>query len=139
MKKYEPTKIDKRLDVALIVTMLLTLLGLFTMFFFIKFAFLFIVGLPLSLIFGLTSKWISKKDEYTREFLKYMRKRIDDSFTLEGLKSVMREFEELAIEGRTYRLSFPSDLRRIHVELLNKIEILEKQQVKSSFNRINER
>jgi hypothetical protein len=89
----------------------------------------FLVGLfllPLSGVFIFPSFFLSKKDNYTRQFLNHIRGKIESANSLNELILVKNEFEKLAIKNNFYYLSFPGTLKEIHKEIINKIEILEK-------------
>lgn len=90
-------------------------------------AFCFIFGTGLvfgGALFGAIVGRFSKRDEYTSKFIKYIRLRLSEAYTKEELESLLREFGELAIEGGTYCLSYPVDLRRIHQEIITKIDFI---------------
>ena len=75
-------------------------------------------------LFGAIVGGLSKRDEYTRQFLKYMRNKLNEAYTKKELYSLLGEFEELAMDGRLYGLSYPLELRRIHREIITKIDFL---------------
>lgn len=83
--------------------------------------------LPATIPFLLFAHVVSKKDEYTRNFLELMRKCLSEATTLEQLKDIEADFHYLAVKDGFYCLSFPGTLRKIHNEINYKIEILEKQ------------
>lgn len=91
----------------------------------IKFCFIFGVILVFGgSLYGAIVGRFSKRDEYTSKFIKYIRIRLSEAYTKEELESLLREFGELAIEGGTYCLSYPVDLRRIHQEIITKIDFI---------------
>ena len=75
-------------------------------------------------LFGAIVSGLSKKDEYTSKFIKYMRNRLNEAYTKKELYSILGEFEELAVENGMYCLSYPVDLKRIHQEIRTKIDFL---------------
>jgi hypothetical protein len=59
------------------------------------------------------------------EFLKYFRKRLYYVKTLEDLKEIRIEFESLAIENGHYCIGYVVDVKQLHKEIIDKIEISE--------------
>ena len=91
---------------------------------------MFLLGMlliPTAIPFLIYATIVSKKDEYTRNFLELMRKCLSEATTLEQLKDIKTDFFQYAIKDGTYCLSFPGSLKKIHNEINYKIEILEKQ------------
>ncbi len=78
---------------------------------------------------GMVSLFLSAmfetKSKYTSEFLLYIRYRLDEARSLSALYSIENEFRQKAIKNGQYCLSYPSSLREIHKEIVDKIEILE--------------
>lgn len=124
----EKFKEKRSSEVLLVISVIMGILSLITFFiglFTNSMIGLGILGLPISAILTFISKGLSTQDSYTREFLLYMRKKLKSAKTLEELYQIEKEFRELAIKDKMYNLSFPMDLRQIHQEINNKIEILE--------------
>jgi len=83
------------------------------------------LAIPTAAIFVIPSQILSDKDKYTSEFLKYFRKRLQYVQTLEDLKEIRIEFESLAIEKGHYCIGYVVDVKRLHKEIIDKIEISE--------------
>lgn len=105
---------------------LFLLLSIFLAIFWHEFLFGILI-LPCSIPFLLFSTFASKRDEYTRNFLKLMRQCLDEATTLQDLKNISDDFRYYAVKDGMYCLSFPGSLRNIQQEINSKIEILEKQ------------
>jgi hypothetical protein len=84
-------------------------------------------GWVLSIPFLLVSMITSTKNKYTRKFIDEIEIKIVESSTLPELLELHAYFCNQAIEGSSYRLSFPATLRTLHTILIAKIEILKKQ------------
>jgi len=125
MVKFKEKRIVIILD---IISLIISLCGIVSIFLLI-FSEMFLLGFLLifcAIPFFVVSSWLSNKDEYTTEFLAYMRKKLDVAKTLDELLEIEKEFISLAIDGKLYCLSFPNDLRKIQQEINNKIDILQK-------------
>ena len=125
MKKYEKKKSVKVLETISISLFLIALLGIILAIFNLKFLLsIFIFPCILPII------WISKQldtiEDYTKEFITYINKKLDSAKNLEDLVEIQKEFESLAIENKMYCLSDSITIRKLHEKILNQIEILEK-------------
>lgn len=90
----------------------------------------FLIGLfliPISIMPILVSNWLSEKDNYTKQFILYIKSKVKNAKSLTELNEILNEFESLAIENNIIQLSFPADLKIIYRDLISKIEILELQ------------
>ena len=125
MKKFKENKIASILSTIGVSLFLLWFVCLFLMIFNMIFGIGFLL-LPIAGIFIGISYTFSKRDEYTKTFLKYIDNKIYNSKNLEDLNSVLNEFETLAIENKLYCLSFPNDIRKRHEKIINQMEILKK-------------
>jgi hypothetical protein len=85
-----------------------------------------IIFSPISFMLLGLSESLSKQQEYTESFIKYIRQYLDKADTLEKLLLVKNEFESLCIENGRFCLSYPHELKEIHVEINTKIQILNK-------------
>lgn len=128
MEKFKEKKIVNILDIIIVIGLILFLLCLFLMPFSKVFGLGFLI-LPSMIPIILLSWYFSDKNKYTSELLKYMRNKLNTAKTLNDLKDIEKEFIYLAIENCSVsiNLSYPTDLKNIHREILNKIDILEKQ------------
>ena len=124
MEKFKERRIVKIMDNISITIGLMFFLSLLIG----MFCHPFLVGfllLPISIIPILISKSLSKKDEYTREFMSYIKDKAKKAKSLDELNEILNEFESIAIENNMIRLSFPLDLKIIHRDIVSKMEILE--------------
>lgn len=81
-----------------------------------------ISGFFVSVPFNIVSSITSTSRKYTREFLKKVRKMLDECKSEQELKDTYSYFASQAIdENDMFRLSFPFDLREIHSELIHKL------------------
>jgi hypothetical protein len=82
--------------------------------------------IPFCLPFAIISEFSSKRRKYTKEFILYIRRKIDSSSTLEEFYEIEKEFKELAIKNGSYNLCIVNVIKELHKEINNKIDILEK-------------
>lgn len=85
-----------------------------------------ILLIPLAFIIHLISKIFDKQPKYSKEFINYIINKIDNALTLEQFEYILSEFEELAIKNGMYNLCYPIDLKKIHNNIIAKINILSK-------------
>lgn len=132
MKKFKEKRIVKILDMVSVIIglcwIVLSPIGIFYHPFLLGFLLLPIAVIPILISFTL-----SDRDTYTRLFIGYMENKVQNAITLEDLKSIEREFLDLAVEGTMYCLSFPINLKNIHRDIHSKIELLEKQTKKNKY------
>lgn len=124
MEKFKERRVVKIMDNISITIGLMFFLSLLIGMFYNPFLVGFLL-LPVSIIPILISKSLSKKNEYTREFMSYIKDKAKKAKSLDELNQILNEFESLAIEGNMICLSFPLDLKIIHRDIVSKIEILE--------------
>lgn len=124
MKKFKENKIARIADYTTMIMMLLWILGVFIGAFYRPFLFSMFL-LPLAIIPVIISFSFSERDKYTSKFMVYIKDKISKSKTLNDFEQVYLEFTRLAIDGKTYCLSYPLDLKIIHRDIVSKIEILE--------------
>jgi hypothetical protein len=129
MDRIKERKIVTVLSVIGASLMIIWLICLFLMIFNLIFGVGFLL-LPIAGVFLILANVFDKKDTYTSQFIRYMKCKLKDARTLEELKVILKEFEDLAIENNMYCLSYPVDIRKIHEEILYKIDILEKNENK---------
>lgn len=126
MEKFKEkiiVKISTAISIIMIVCWLMSLLiGAFYNPFLIGFLLLPIATIPM-----LITTICSDEKKYTRDFILYINNKISEAKTLDELEAILKEFESLAIENKTYCLSFPIALKAIHRDILSRISILEKQ------------
>lgn len=126
MKKFKEKKYIEILYIAAMITFVLWLLTLISFLFTNYFA----IGFMLLLVSGVLStiaSTLSKRKIYSSNFIKYMKNKLKSAKSLNELKEILVEFGELAIDKGAYNLSYPTELKEIHSEIINKIEILEKK------------
>ena len=126
MEKFKEIKSVEVSNVIVAILMIAFLLCLFLSIFWHEFL-IGILILPCSIPFAVFAFTASKRDEYTRNFIKLIENRLSKDVSLDDLKHTEMVFTHLAIENDRYCLSFPISLRKIHNEIICKIEILEKQ------------
>ena len=128
MEKFKEKKIVIISDIIIVIMFIAFLISLFCMIFTGKgnIGFLF---LPLGIPFIVIGQLCSNRNEYSRQFLAYMKAKLNKAITLEELKTIEIEFNKLAIENDKFILSFPNTLRIIQLEILSKINILLKQKI----------
>lgn len=126
MEKFKEKRIVEIMNTIIAIIGLLFILSLLIGMFYHPFLFGFLL-LPISIIPILISKSLSKKDEYTREFISYIKCKVKKAKSLNELNQILNEFELLAIENNMICLSFPTDIKIIYRDLISKIEILELQ------------
>lgn len=126
MEKFKEKKLVNILDICVGVLAILAFISLILTVFNLLFLGGFFGLMLLAVPFIVASKILSKKDEYTREFLKYMRDKLDKYSTLKEYNTLLQEFNNLAIKNNSYCLSFPVSVRKIHDEILIKIDALKK-------------
>lgn len=124
MEKFKENKIAKIADYTTMTMMLSWILGMIIGAFYHPFLFSMFI-LPLAIIPVIISFSFSERDKYTSKFMIYIKNKISQAKTLEDFNQVYLEFTRLAIDGKTYCLSYPSDLKIIHRDIVSKIEILE--------------
>ena len=72
-------------------------------------------------------KWYINGKKYTKDFIIKIKDMLNKCESLEDLEALRSYFEYQAINcDGIYRLSYPEDIRKIHIEIIHKIEILEK-------------
>lgn len=125
MEPFKENKIANILEYMGMFSTILFILSLLLMFFnhWFGIGFLFI---PFGGVCYFFNGLISKKENYTREFITYIKDKINKAKSLEDLLSVEKEFNRLAIKDGMYCLSFPHSLKTIQAKILSQIEILEK-------------
>jgi hypothetical protein len=126
MEKFKEKKIVKIAEYTIMIMMLCWFLGMFIGMFYHPFLVSFLI-LPLTLIPIIISFYFSERNKYTSEFIIYIKGKISKAKTLEELNYIYSEFMYLAVDDKTYCLSYPLDLKNIHRDILSKIEILENQ------------
>src|SRR5574343_1500077 len=128
MEKFVDKKIVRVLDIASVIFGILwvvTILGSMIMGTFG----MFYVWFPSMIIFIVSSVWswlTSNKAKYTRKFMEHVRRRIDEAYTIDDFTALRQEFESLCIKDGTYTLSFPFDIKALHMEIVSKLEVLQK-------------
>lgn len=126
MEKFKEKRIVEVLDAICLVIMLIFLASLIIGIFYHAFLFGFLL-LPIVMIIIVISQSLSKKNEYTRGFIIYIKDKVKKAKSLDELNQILNEFESLAIEDGMICLSFPADIKIISRDLISKIEILELQ------------
>lgn len=126
MEKFKEIRIVKISDYVSVTIALMFFLSLIIGAFYHPFLVGFLL-LPIAIIPLLISKSLSKKDEYTRNFITYMKSKVKKAKSLNELNKILNEFESLAIEDNMICLSFPLDIKTMHRDIISKIEILELQ------------
>jgi hypothetical protein len=87
----------------------------------------FLLGLVFCSPFSILSSLTSDGKKYTKDFIIKIKDMLDKCESLEDLEALRSYFEYQAINcDGIYRLSYPEDIRKIHIEIIHKIEILEK-------------
>jgi len=125
MKEFKEKKIVEILNMIVVIIGILFILSLILAIINYKFLLGFLL-LPCCLPFIILSWYFSDINEYTDKFLKYIQFELKEATNLDSLYHIKKEFERLAIKDKKYCLSYPQVLRKIHAEILNKIDILEK-------------
>jgi len=131
MKKFvekKSVKVIDKITIACAFVSVLSFLSLFwinvtTLFvplFIVLISFIVAVG-----ILGMVRFFLSNKDKYTREFLKYMQSRIDNAKTSDEMQDVFDEFINLSTEnGKFFNLSFPTDLKIMNNDIISQLKAL---------------
>jgi len=126
MEKFKERKIVNIAQIIIMIIGVSWLLSLFLVFISDKFLLGFLL-LPCAIPFLIISFCYSTRDKYTNEFLIYIRKKLNNASNLEELIAIEKEFLRLATEDKMYCLSYPVNLKQIHIEINSKIDILQKQ------------
>lgn len=127
MEKFKEKKIVNRLNIITIILMSCWFISLFIgIFFNINIIMLCFLLMLLALIFNLIALYLSNINKYTDEFIEYINNKINNAKSLDELYVIEKEFIYLAIENKSYCLSYPMTLKNIHRNINSKIEILEK-------------
>ena len=126
MEPFKEKKIVNILDTLAVITFFLfiacMILAIFNDMFLLG-----ILFIPLAALLIIISNILSDKDEYSIEFIDYMKNKLNNSSTLVELQNCLTEFENLATRDGMYDLKYPHDLRRMHEKIISQIEILQKQ------------
>lgn len=124
MEKFKENKIAEIANYTGMIMMLSWIIGMAIGAFYHPFLFSMLI-LPLAIIPVIISFSFSERDKYTSKFMVYIKNKISQAKTLNDFEQVYLEFTRLAIDGKTYCLSYPLDLKIIHRDIVSKIEILE--------------
>lgn len=127
MQKFKEKKI---VIIANLIGSILAVCSLISFMFIFYHPYIFIGGVSsalLALVLMASAYYISDEYAYTYKFIPYIERKLKDAKTLKEHKSVLIEFEYLALENGVYKLPFTTTLRKIHHEITSKIELLEKQ------------
>lgn len=111
--------------VSLVVILLFSLFGIISIDYGIV---SFFGGMFLAIPFFLIAGRLSTKDKYTRVFIADIENKLRNAKSKQDLINLKEFFENEAIgeSGKTYRLSFPADLKRLHQTIIDQIDILNK-------------
>lgn len=124
MEKFVDKKIVRVLNIVSVVSGILWVVMFFGSLITESLGMLYACLLSL-VIFVISSVWsrqASEKEEYTKKFMDYVRRRIDEAYTLDDFIALRQEFESLCIKDGSYTLSFPVDIKALHLEIVSKLE-----------------
>lgn len=134
MEKFKENKIASIASIIMVVIFIIGFFGLIVVgiigALFGKPMYVFLIFIPAILLatpFMLISFTFSTRDAYTREFIKYINGKIEAAVTISDYVILLNEFEDLAIDGTRYCLSFPAAIKKLHNKILTAIETLKKQ------------
>ena len=87
--------------------------------------FVFIFGMPLTLILFLIGASYAGRPKYTKRFIQYIRNKTDKAETISELMDIKAEFTRLAInDNGFFKLSYPTTLKEVYKEIEYKIKII---------------
>lgn len=125
MKKFKEKKIVNVLNIITVILGISWFLSIVIGIFYPPFLLGFLL-LPITIIPITIASLLSERKTYTRLFITYIENKINNATTLSEFILIQDEFFSLAVENKTYCLSFPQTLKDIHRNIISKIEILEK-------------
>ena len=87
--------------------------------------FVFIFGMPLTLILFLIGATYADRPKYTKRFIQYIRNKTDKAETISELMDIKAEFIRLAVnDNGLFKLSYPTTLKEVYKEIEYKVKII---------------